>query len=572
MSPKRAQAVIYLRVSTKEQAETGGEAEGYSIPAQRDACVRKAESLGATVIDEFVDRGESAKSADRPELQRMLRYVKEESVRYVIVHKVDRLARNRFDDVQINLLLQQEGVQLVSCTEGIDETPSGMLLHGIMSSMAEFYSRNLANEVIKGSVQKAKSGGTVGKAVTGYLNHRIFENGREVRTIIVDPVRGALMTQAFGLYATGEWSIRNLLAEMTKRGLDSVPSAQRPSKPLTQSNFHRLLRHPYYKGIVRYRGVEYPGKHTPLVSSDTWQRVQDVLDSQGRSGELNREHPHYLKGTLFCGACNARMIVSHNRGNGGIYEYFVCLGRHQKRTTCTRSALRVEYLEQLVEDLYRTVQVEPGLVDAIREMLIEQFGRSHAALLEERAQQQRRLTRLEGQRQKLLDAYLAGAVPVDLLREKQAKISHEIEQAGKRADSLDVQFERVKTNLDKALDLAGNWYGAYCGSNERDRRQMNQAIFERIDVNLHHELEFKFRQPFAVLLNDEVKRAAVSRMLLQEAVDEAFKASWEEIAAGWRQEREGGRNADTHDTECVVGVKAALLVGGIGLGPMTPSV
>ena len=99
-----ARAVLYLRVSTKEQAERGGETEGFSIPAQREACRRKAEALDAVVVDEFVDRGESAKTADRPELQRMLDvWQPSEDVEYVIVHKVDRLARNRADDVQIDL-------------------------------------------------------------------------------------------------------------------------------------------------------------------------------------------------------------------------------------------------------------------------------------------------------------------------------------------------------------------------------------------------------------------------------------------------------------------------------------
>src|SRR6185369_18051285 len=100
-----ARALIYLRVSTKEQASTGGSAEGFSIPAQREACRRKAGSLGAVVIDEFIDAGESARSKNRPELQRMLKYIDGESVDFVIVHKVDRLARNRADDVEISLAL-----------------------------------------------------------------------------------------------------------------------------------------------------------------------------------------------------------------------------------------------------------------------------------------------------------------------------------------------------------------------------------------------------------------------------------------------------------------------------------
>jgi site-specific DNA recombinase len=144
--PEGAQAVIYLRVSAKEQAEKGGEAEGYSIPAQRGVR-RKAASLKAAVIEEFPERGESAKTADRPELQRMLEFVTEHAVKYVIVQKVDRLARSRADDVVINLALKQAGAELVSVSENIDQTPSGLLPHGIMSSIAEFYSHNLAAEV-----------------------------------------------------------------------------------------------------------------------------------------------------------------------------------------------------------------------------------------------------------------------------------------------------------------------------------------------------------------------------------------------------------------------------------------
>ena len=163
----------YLRVSTKEQAERGGRDEGFSIPAQREANLRKARELGSIVVEEFVDAGESARKADRPELMKMIEYVKKHDITYCIVHKIDRLARNRADDVAIHFALQEAGVRLVSATENIDETPSGMLLHGIMSTIAEFYSRNLANEVAKGMTQKAITGGTSGKAPIGYLNVRV---------------------------------------------------------------------------------------------------------------------------------------------------------------------------------------------------------------------------------------------------------------------------------------------------------------------------------------------------------------------------------------------------------------
>jgi len=124
----------------------------------------------------------------------MLEFVVSHRVTYCIVHKVDRLARSRIDDVEIHRILIANGVTLVSATENIDETPSGMLLHGIMSSIAEFYSKNLATEVTKGLTQKFETGGTPGRAPIGYLNVRKRdEQGREYRTVEIDLERAPLI-------------------------------------------------------------------------------------------------------------------------------------------------------------------------------------------------------------------------------------------------------------------------------------------------------------------------------------------------------------------------------------------
>lgn len=132
-------ALIYLRVSTKEQAEKGPSSEGYSIPAQREACLRSIGERGWNIVDEFVDAGESARSANRPELKAMLRRVAEGGIGAIVVHKIDRLARNIEDHVAIRATLRKYGVQLVSVTENIEETASGKLVEGIHALMAEFY-------------------------------------------------------------------------------------------------------------------------------------------------------------------------------------------------------------------------------------------------------------------------------------------------------------------------------------------------------------------------------------------------------------------------------------------------
>ena len=525
-SPEGAAAVIYLRVSSKEQAEKGGEAEGFSIPAQREACKRKAESLHAAVIDEFVDRGESAKTAARPELRRLLDYVAAQPVKYVIVHKVDRLARNRADDVAINLALKQAGVELVSVSENIDQTPSGLLLHGIMSSIAEFYSRNLANEVIKGTVQKAKNGGTPGRAPIGYLNVRRMENGREVRTVEIDPERGPLMAWAFEAYATGDWTIRRLVDELEARGLTTVPGPRSPGRPLVVSHLHKLLRHPYYIGMVRYQGVVYPGKHRPLVTPETWHEVQKLLTAKNYAGEKERQHPHYLKGSIYCGQCGARLIVCYAKGkNGDVYPYFICIGRQMKRTSCKQRAIRIEQAEAAIADHYATVQLPEAEVTRLRVYLSGELSKLRADAEHERATQERRLRKLEGERKKLLDAHYADAIPLDLLKSEQARIATEVAAIEGRQVAIEGDFKLAETNLQRALTRAGDCMAAYREAPDKLRRQFNLAFFTRLLIDDDCNVTGELAEPFDVLLGDDLRRAAVVQAdrELQEAVEEALR-------------------------------------------------
>jgi site-specific DNA recombinase len=520
-----APAVAYIRVSSKEQAEKGGEAEGFSIPAQREACGRKAASLHAALIEQFVERGESAKTADRPELQRMLAYIADHRVKYVIVHKIDRLARNRADDVAINLAIRQAGAELVSVSENIDQTPSGLLLHGIMASISEFYSRNLATEVIKGTTQKAKNGGTPGRAPTGYLNVRKFENGREVRYIEVDPVRGPLMAWAFDAYRTGDWTIRRLLAELTDRGLTTAPSTRGPGKPLTVSLLHKLLRHPYYMGLVRYRGVLYPGKHEPLTTPETWHEVQRLLSAKNFAGEKDREHLHYLKGTIYCGQCGARLIVCHAKGRGGTYPYFICIGRQQKRSDCKQRAIPIEMAEAAVAAYYATIQLPEAEVARLRDYLGDELAKLRKDAERERMAQTRRLGQLEGERKKLLDAHYADAIPLDLLKSEQDRLTAEIANAEGRMTEVEGDFQKAEANLARALTRAGDCEAAYREANDRLRRQFNMAFFTRLLLSDEGEVTGELAPPFDMILGEELRRAVVSQAEheLGEAVSETLR-------------------------------------------------
>lgn len=352
-------AISYIRVSTREQAERDDRAEGFSIPAQREAIRYKAKNIGALIVKEFVERGRTGTNNNRPALQKMLAYIQATpGIDFVIVHKIDRLARTLVGDVDIGKILSAAGVQLVSTTENIDESPSGRLIHGVMSVIAEFYSRNLSTEVLKGMRQKARRSGTLGRAPLGYLNRRaIDEHGREVRDVILDPLRSPLVREAFRLYATGAWALSQLDSHLTSQGLTSRATTHQFSRPMTASRLQAIFTNPYYKGLVRYEGVSYQGVHPPLVSTAIWQLIQTILTSR-RNGERIRKHPHFLISSLYCERCGARMHVhdAHSARNR-TYPYFICSGRTNPAHSCTMPAVRIDQVERAVEGSYRQIQL-----------------------------------------------------------------------------------------------------------------------------------------------------------------------------------------------------------------------
>ncbi len=500
-------AAIYLRVSTSAQAGRDNEKEGYSIPAQREACTRKAAALNAAVVDEYVDRGESAKSVDRQALQEMLARIKAlNDIDYVIVHKVDRLARSLHDDVEIGLLIRKAGATLVSATENIDETPSGKLLHGIMATIAEFYSANLASEARKGMRQKAISGGTPYRAPLGYLNTRARTEGREIRSVEIDPERAPHVRWAFDAYASGEWTIRGICAELGERGFRGHPTRKAKGKPLNPSNVADMLHNRYYIGIVTWDGVDYEGRHEPLIDLDTFETVQRLLTERNISGEKTSKHWHYLKGTIFCATCGSRLSIANATGNGGTYQYAFCLGR-QRRNGCTQRYLPVDQVEDKVADYYRIITLDPSRVDEIRRDVTDHIEITRSLNTKEVVRQQRRLDKLRDERRKLLNAHYADAITVDLLREEQGRITAEEAQAQRILDSCTLRFDEIERNLDQALTLAASCLEAYARATDEIRRAFNQAFFEKIWVGEEGVEGADLKLPFAHLLaHDLIER------------------------------------------------------------------
>ena len=288
MSELTKRAVAYMRVSTTEQTKTAADDKGYSIHGQEEACQRKAAELGAEIVDAYVERAESAKTADRPELQRMLHRIRtKRDVDYLILYKVDRFARNRIEDGAMLAELMEYGVTLISATENIDDTPEGRMMHGILATFAEY-------EIAKGSVrsklamyQKAKMGGTPGRAPIGYLNvGAMSPDGFEYRTVVVDEERAPHIQWAFRTYATGQYSLdelvdmleaRGLLCKPHKRGADAVP--------IQEGALNSILRNEYYLGTVIFKGREIRRQARTFGQPGTLR--QGAVDSDGEEHVRN---------------------------------------------------------------------------------------------------------------------------------------------------------------------------------------------------------------------------------------------------------------------------------------------
>ncbi|MDR0285216.1 MAG: recombinase family protein [Propionibacteriaceae bacterium] len=500
-------AVCYIRVSTKEQATRGGREEGFSIPAQREAIRKAAADAGALIVEEFVEAGESGTTMERrPELKRMLAYVRDHQVDRCYVHKLDRLARNREDDVAINLALRQCGVTLVSCTENIDATATGALVHGIMASISEFYSRNLSNEVKKGLRQKALNGGTPNRAPLGYFNTRARDAaGREYRTVEVDPARAPLVAWAFEAYATGQWTLRDLADELTLRGLTTVPTKKRPGKPVAVSTLQAVLRNPYYTGVLLYNGARHRGTHDPLVKPLVFEKAQEVLDSHRGCDARQRKHPHYLKGLITC-QCGAKMSIELSRSrNGDIYPYFYCLGRHRKQNHCQMQAILVSTVERLVEDHFAQISLTRELAEALEDMAIDIFSTIDDQSAGERRQLDQRRRDLEDAELKLIHMFYDDAITMPALKKEQHRVATQLAEVTARLDAYQAGCDDAKLRIKAYLALAANCGQFYKTCDDTKKRLCYQAFFTQITITEDHRVETQFTGAYDTIMDPEVR-------------------------------------------------------------------
>jgi len=301
--------------------------------------------------------------------------------------------------------------------------------------------------------EKARREGTPGHCPLCYKNVRQEVDGvPNVARIEIDPVRGELVRWAFGAFASGEYTLSSLRVELEERGLTARKTRDYPERAVSRSALHKMLRNPYYVGIVTWGGNTYPGNHEPLVDHATFDKVQAVLEGNNTGGDKSWRYRQYLKGTLRCGLCKELLSFTHGRGRGGEYEYLFCRGR-QRMNGCTQRYIPLHLAEAAVARQYRVVQSQvnrrmPEIERAFEQLLTEHEGRS----AKEAKRQRARIQRLERRQDKLIELSLDDALPVEKARSELKTLTGEIGDARARLESTQVEIGDLKARFEQLCD------------------------------------------------------------------------------------------------------------------------
>ena len=286
-------AVIYVRVSTKEQTEN------LSLPTQLRACEDYCKREGYEVLERFREEGESAKTTDRTELQNLLKYCRTHKgkVHFVVVYNLTRFAREKYDHFALRAFLKSLGVSLRSATEPIDDTSTGKLMEGVLAAFAQFDNDVRAERTRAGMRAALEQGRWTFVPPLGYLNAPKWAG----KSLIADPERGELVKRAFEEFATGRFTKEQVLDKVTRLGLRT-----RTGLTLNPQSFGRMLTDRLYAGFIHAPefGVSRRGDFDPLISEETFDRVQAVIEERVQpTVPHKRSRPDFpLKGLIRCAA------------------------------------------------------------------------------------------------------------------------------------------------------------------------------------------------------------------------------------------------------------------------------
>lgn len=355
-------AVIYARYSSDNQREE-------SIEGQLRECQAFAESNDMIIVDTYIDRALSAKTDNRPDFQRMIKDSASGTFDIVIVWKLDRFARNRYDSAHYKSVLQKNGVKVVSATEKISQTSEGILLESLLEGMAEYYSAELAEKVTRGLTENALkckyNGGTL---PIGYTTD-------ENQFYIIDSLTAPAVLDAFKHYAEGS-TMQEITDELNLKGIRT-----KKNTPITLNTVTRMLHNRKYIGEYRYSNFVTPNGMPAIVPEDLFERVQDMMKANKKAPAKHKAEDEYILTTkLFCGKCKCLMAGESGTSRTGIvHRYYKCVSVKYHRG-CDKKTVRKEWVEAFVISHIMKIIFDDDLMDKLADALLEHLNQENTAL------------------------------------------------------------------------------------------------------------------------------------------------------------------------------------------------
>lgn len=445
----------YIRVSTI------GQGNGVSLPEQKDAIERHAARKGFQIVDWFSEKRTAAKRG-RPHFDAMLRRLRAGEADGVVIHKVDRSARNLADWADVEELLDA-GFDVEIANDNLDlHSRGGRLTAGIEAVIAADFIRNNREEVLKGFNGRIKQGLYPLPAPIGYR-----DNGKgKAKTL--DPEKAPLVRRAFERYATGDVNLRLLTDEVRAWGLRN-----RHGQALSKDGVWVMLKNPFYIGVIRLkrRSESFPGIHEPLISSRLFERVQRILD--GKSNGMLRKHDHLFRRRFVCAGCGYTMSASLKKG----HVYYRC---YQVRCPLTVS-VREERIEEKLTDRLGEIAFPAELQAAITEVLGKREKTAAAEQREQLGALRVSLANLDIRLGKLTDAFVDGTIERELfLSRKDALLTDQV-RLREQIRVLEADAASKYKEARKIFELAGSAVFQYeTGTPWEKRDLVDQTTCDRL--------------------------------------------------------------------------------------------
>ncbi len=473
-------AVLYARVSSKEQ-----EKEGFSIPAQLKLLKDYASKSDLSLDREFVDV-ETAKQTGRANFGEMVAYLKDHpSIRTLLVEKTDRLYRNlkdwvTLDELGLEIHLVKEGVVLSQTSRSSEK-----FMHGIKVLMAKNYIDNLSEEARKGMLEKAEQGIWPTKSPLGYRN---VPGSDGKKTIAPDLDTAPIIVQLFELYATGNLSLK----EAAGKAFDAGLKYRRTGRPVPVSTIHTILRNRLYMGEFEWKGRLYKGRHTPLISRELWEQVQDALDGRKSSKLRRSKHNFAFSGLMTCGHCGCAMVGEIKKSR---YVYYHCTGFKGK---CPERYVREQILEAKFSALLDRLTFDDEVLDWVREALRDshaaQRDEQHAAIARHQAEYDRLQARIHAMYVDKLD----GRVDAPFFDRMAADWRREQDACLRQIERLKSADQSYLEDGVRILELAKNARRLFERQEPREKRRLLDFLLSNSTWK-DGELNVTLQQPFDMI-------------------------------------------------------------------------